>query len=52
MLDISELKASDYINYQTYHIKSSKKFDVNEVVEVTFYYNKQRIITKIIELIF
>lgn len=52
VLDISQLQEADLINYQTYHIKSKRSYDVNEVVEVTFYYNKQRIIKKIIKLIF
>lgn len=52
VLDISQLQQMGQINYQTYHIDVKESFEVNEVVEVTFYYNKQRIIKKIIKLIF
>ena len=50
--EISDLQVEGSINYQTYSLKSFKEFKNNEVVEITFYYNKQRIIKKIIKLIF
>ena len=52
IIKISELMVSDYINYQEYYIRIDKNFRQNEVINITFYYNKQRIIKKIIEIIF
>jgi len=49
---ISELKNLNYINYQDYYIEINKTFKENEVVEITFYYKKQRIIQKILNFIF
>lgn len=48
----SELKNSNYINYQEYYINIDQIFRENEIVEITFYYNKQRMIQKIIDIIF
>lgn len=50
--EISDLQVNGVINYQTYSLNIAKKFKDNEVVEVTFYYNKQRIMQKIIHIIF
>ena len=50
--EISDLQNMNNINYQTYSLKAYKEYQNKEVVEITFYYNKQRIIQKIIKLIF
>ena len=50
--EISDLQVEGNINYQTYSLKSFTEYKNNQVVEITFYYNKQRIIKKIINLIF
>lgn len=49
---ISEIQVLNYINYQDYIISVDKIFKKNEVIEITFYYKKQRIIQKIIDIIF
>ena len=49
---ISKLQEYNFINYQTYMINISQDFIDNQVLNITFYYNKQRIIQKIIKLIF
>ncbi len=50
--EISDLQVEGNINYQTYSLKSFREYKNNQIVEMTFYYNKQRIIKKIINLIF
>ena len=50
--EISDLQVEGNINYQTYSLKSFTEYKNNQVVEITFYYNKQRMIKKIINLIF
>lgn len=53
VLEISEFLVDNYINYQNYVIKvDDVLFKENEVIEMTFYYNKQKIIQKIIDIIF
>ena len=50
---VSELEYDITINayYQTIILFASKKFINNEVIEITFYQNKQRIIEKIFNLL-
>ena len=50
--EISELKNYDDINYQEYKLLINDEFSLNEVVKITFYYNKKTIIQKIIDIIF
>lgn len=50
--EISGLQTQGNINYQTYSLKAFKEYKNNQIVEITFYYNKQRIITKIMDIIF
>ena len=50
--EISDLQVEGSINYQTYSLKIMKEYQNNQVVEITFYYDKQRIIRKIIDIIF
>ena len=52
IVNISELMVSGGVNYQIYTINVKEKFKNNEVVKITFYYNKQKIIRKIIDIIF
>ena len=49
---ISKLEKDNYLNYQTYEIDVSQKFLNNQIINITFYYRKQRIIQKIIKIIF
>ena len=39
------------INYQNFIITIDKKYPLNEIVKVTFYYNKERIIQKVIKFV-
>lgn len=50
---ISELLYDEtkQINYQNYFIKINKKYPLNEIVKVTFYYNKEKIFRKVIKFI-
>ncbi|MBQ6840622.1 MAG: hypothetical protein IJO63_00700 [Bacilli bacterium] len=50
--EISDIKYENFQNYQDYIIDVDKKLQNNEVVEITFYYNKQKMIQKIIDIIF
>ncbi|MBE6155152.1 MAG: hypothetical protein E7164_00135 [Firmicutes bacterium] len=52
VLEISDIQAENYINYQDLRININEKFKENQVVEITFYYNKQRLIKKIVQFIF
>lgn len=49
---ISNLKVEDYINYKEIKIKVDNDLEDNEVVEITFYSNKEMLMKKIIKLIF
>ncbi len=51
--EVSELKNYNDINYQTYVITfpTQEKYINNEIEKITFYYKKQRIITKIFDII-
>lgn len=49
---VSKWQVKDFINYQDYYLKINKSFNKNEVIKVTFFYEKQRIIEKIIAIIF
>lgn len=51
--EVSELKNYNDINYQTYIITfpTQEKYINNEIEKITFYYKKQRIITKIFDII-
>lgn len=51
VIEISPLYEQNYVNYQNYKIKVNKSFKENEVLNVTFYFKKQRIIQKIFEVI-
>ena len=48
---ISEIFNENYINYQNYEITVPVKFKNNEVKKITFYYKKERMIKKILQLI-
>ena len=48
---ISEIFNENYINYQNYEITVPVKFRNNEVKKITFYYKKERMIKKILDLI-
>lgn len=50
--NISELQYQNEINYQTYEIIIDEKYKTNEVKKITFFYNKEKIIKKIINFIF
>lgn len=50
--EISSLQELNYVNYQEYHIKVNNTYKQNEVLEITFYYKKQRVIKKLLEIIF
>ena len=53
ILTISDLQEEDYVNYQIFNIDiQANNFLENQVLTITFYYNKQRIIQKIINIIF
>lgn len=49
---VSEMQAINYNNYQDYYLNINKTFQQNEVVEITFYYNKEKLIEKIMKIIF
>ena len=50
--DISSLMADEInnINYQNYKIYINESFKENEIVKIDFFYNKQRIIKKLLDL--
>ncbi len=50
---ISELKYDEtaQINYQIYALETDNKYVENQIVNVSFYYNKEKIIKKVIRLI-
>ncbi len=52
--NISDLMVneSNYLNYQQYELYIGGVFKDNEVIKLTIYYNKQRIIHKIWQLLF
>ena len=52
IINISQVQISNMINYQTFELKIDKKFKNNELVKVTFYYKKEKMIKKIIRIIF
>ena len=49
---ISEIKEKNFVNYQTYYLDVDNSFQNNQVLLITFYYNKQKIVQKIYEAIF
>lgn len=49
---ISNLLNENYQNYQIYTLKTNINLKENEVVKITFYYNKEKIIKKIFKIIF
>lgn len=49
---ISDLYVENYINYEDFEINIEKSFLENEVVEITFYSNKEKMIKKIKRVIF
>ena len=49
---ISNLLSENYQNYQIYTLKTNINLKENEVVKITFYYNKEKIIKKIFKIIF
>ena len=52
--NISELKIDEIrmINYQTYELVINATFKQNEIIKITIYYNKERIIDKLCRLFF
>lgn len=53
IVEISDLMVQNNINYQTYMLYVNKlKLDDNKVENVTFYTTKEKIIKKVIKLIF
>ena len=52
IINISDIKVLDNVNYQIYTINVKEKYINNEVVKITFYSNKQKIIRKIVDFIF
>lgn len=50
--NISNLLNDNYQNYQVYTLKTNINLKENEVVQITFYYNKEKIIKKILKIIF
>lgn len=52
ILDVSGLNIENNTNYQTYKLKINKEFKQNKIIKITFFYNKERIITKILRIIF
>lgn len=53
ILQISDLMYDDIrqINYQNYIFQISEKYPLNKIVNVTFYYNKEKIFRKVIKFI-
>ena len=53
ILQISDLMYDDVrqINYQNYIFQISEKYPLNKIVNVTFYYNKEKIFRKVIKFI-
>lgn len=49
---ISELKVENYINYYEILIDVNENFEKNEVIKITFYNNKEKLMKKIIDFIF
>jgi len=49
---ISGIEVINYTNYQNYQIRIDESFKENEVLKITFYYHKQKMIKKIINIIF
>lgn len=53
IIQVSELLEKENNNYQIYSLKiKGNPFIKNEIVKVVFYYNRERIIKKIIRIIF
>lgn len=51
-INISELKNNGIVNYQTYELEINQSFIKNEMLRTTFYYHSQKIIKKIVKIIF
>ena len=49
---ISDLEIENMVNYQYIYLNNGVKYLDNQVIEITFYYDKQRLIKKIINIIF
>ena len=49
---ISDIKVDNFINYQEIQIDVSNSFIENQVLDITFYYKEEKIIKKIIDIIF
>ena len=49
---ISNIEVENMVNYQNIYLNNGEKYLDNQVLKITFYYNKQRIIKKIINVIF
>jgi hypothetical protein len=49
---ISDIKVDNFINYQEFQIEVNNCFIENQVLDITFYYKKEKIIKKIIDIIF
>lgn len=52
VMEISELKVNSYQNYQDYKLWINTEFKQNEVLKITFYYDKEKIYKKIVDVIF
>lgn len=53
VLEIGDFNEVNKINYQTYFLEFiNDKYQNKKILEMTFYYNKQRIIKKIMKIIF
>ncbi|MGN1379007.1 MAG: hypothetical protein ACI4XR_01235 [Bacilli bacterium] len=50
--NISDLLNENYQNYQIYTLKTNINLKENEVVKITFYFDKEKIIKKIFKIIF
>ena len=50
---ISEMQVdlTQQLNYQNFSIKIDKKYPQNQILKITLYYNKEKIIKKVIKLI-
>ena len=50
--EISDIYEINNLNYQDYKLQIKERYQDNEVLKITFYTNKERIIKKIIDFIF
>lgn len=50
---ISDIEANlmQQINYQNFTIKINNQYPQNQILKITFYYNKEKIIKKVIKLV-